>query len=74
MRVSRLRGIVGCNGERVSYGVGPGVFGSGKTPTSIMNPEKYKDHLVRVSGFSARFTSMGKPWQDALIEPTRNGL
>jgi formate C-acetyltransferase len=31
------------------------------------NPEKHKDIIVRVTGFSARFTSLSKGWQDEFI-------
>ncbi len=34
------------------------------------NPEKYPDLIVRVTGFSAKFTSLSKEWQDEVI--TRN--
>ena len=31
------------------------------------NPEEHKDIVVRVCGFSARFTSLSKGWQDEFI-------
>lgn len=31
------------------------------------HPEKYPDLIVRVTGFSARFTSLSKGWQDEVI-------
>ena len=31
------------------------------------NPEQHKDIIVRVTGFSARFTSLSKGWQDEFI-------
>ena len=31
------------------------------------NPEKYPDLIVRVTGFSAKFTSLSKEWQDEVI-------
>ena len=31
------------------------------------NPEKYPDLIVRVTGFSAKFTSLSKGWQDEVI-------
>lgn len=34
------------------------------------NPEKYPDLIVRVTGFSAKFTSLSKEWQEEVI--TRN--
>ena len=34
------------------------------------HPEKYPDLIVRVTGFSAKFTSLSKEWQDEVI--TRN--
>ena len=34
------------------------------------HPEKYPDLIVRVTGFSAKFTSLSKDWQTEVI--TRN--
>ena len=34
------------------------------------HPEKYPDLIVRVTGFSAKFTSLSRGWQDEII--TRN--
>lgn len=34
------------------------------------NPEKYKDMLVRVAGYSAYFVELGKPLQEDLIQRT----
>ena len=31
------------------------------------HPEKYPDLIVRVTGFSARFTSLSREWQDEVI-------
>ena len=31
------------------------------------HPEKYPDLIVRVTGFSAKFTSLSKAWQDEVI-------
>jgi len=38
------------------------------------HPECHRGLLVRVSGFSARFTELAERWQDALIERTEAGL
>ena len=32
-----------------------------------LHPEKYPDLIVRVTGFSAKFTSLSKEWQDEVI-------
>ncbi len=37
-------------------------------------PERYQDLTVRISGFSARFTALSEPWQDAIIERTEKNL
>ena len=34
------------------------------------NPEKYPDLIVRVTGFSAKFTSLSPEWQEEVL--TRN--
>ena len=31
------------------------------------NPEKYPNLIVRVTGFSAKFTSLSNEWQDEVI-------
>jgi formate C-acetyltransferase len=126
-------------GDRVSYGCGPGVYGHHAGPTAVLNsaanlrhdlfacgnplllslnpadaqgsagaarvgalvegyfarggfqvhfnttsaavlraakarPEEYGGLLVRVSGYSARFTELAERWQDALIERTAAGV
>jgi formate C-acetyltransferase len=126
-------------GDRLSYGVGPGELCSGKTPTSILNsssfiahslcacgnplllsfnkkdiqgeqgtqilrhlietyfqnggfhvhlniidaqtlrqaqesPDTHADLLVRISGFSARFVTLNKQLQNAIIARTEQGL
>jgi len=38
------------------------------------HPDAHRGLLVRVSGFSARFTELAERWQDALIERTEAGL
>ena len=126
-------------GDRVSYGCGPGVFGRQAGPTAVLNsaasqrhdlfgcgnplllslspadaegsagvarvaalvdgyfarggfqvhfnttsaetlreakahPEQHSGLLVRISGYSARFTELAERWQDALIERTAVGV
>ncbi len=38
------------------------------------HPERYPNLVVRISGWSARFATLCKEWQDALIERTTHGL
>ena len=38
-----------------------------------MHPEQYQDLVVRVSGYSALFTDLGKPLQDEIISRTEFG-
>jgi formate C-acetyltransferase/4-hydroxyphenylacetate decarboxylase large subunit len=38
------------------------------------HPEKYRDLIVRVAGFSAFFVELGKAVQDQVIERTEHGL
>ena len=35
------------------------------------HPERHQDLIVRVCGFSARFVSLSKRWQDEVIERHR---
>ena len=39
-----------------------------------LNPDNYRELMVKVSGFSARFVSLDRPWQDAIIERTKLGM
>ena len=39
-----------------------------------INPEQYRDLIVRVAGFSAYFTQLGKDVQDEIISRTEHGL
>lgn len=38
------------------------------------NPELHSDILVRVSGYSARFSALSQKWQDAIIARTEKGI
>jgi len=38
------------------------------------NPEAWRDLIVRVGGFSARFVDLLPPWQEDMIRRTENGL
>jgi pyruvate-formate lyase len=35
------------------------------------HPDKYPNLSVRIAGWSARFATLSKPWQDMLIERTQ---
>ncbi len=37
-------------------------------------PARFQDLTVRISGFSARFVTLGRPWQEAIIERTAKGM
>lgn len=39
-----------------------------------MHPEKYPNLSVRISGWSARFSTLGRQWQDMLIQRTQQVL
>jgi pyruvate-formate lyase len=36
-----------------------------------LHPERYPNLAVRVSGWSARFQTLSKPWQDMIIARTQ---
>jgi len=40
---------------------------------TILHPEEHEDVMVRVSGFSARFVTLEKKWQEALVERANKG-
>lgn len=40
---------------------------------TIIHPEQHQDLMVRVSGFSAKFVTLDKKWQEALIERAEKG-
>ena len=37
------------------------------------NPDKHSDIIIRISGYSARFSTLTKEWQDAIIARTEKG-
>ncbi len=42
--------------------------------TAQAQPQQHTDMKVRISGYSAQFTTLAKPWQDAIIERTEVGM
>jgi pyruvate-formate lyase len=38
------------------------------------NPENYKDLMIRVAGYSAYFTQLSEPFQDAIINRTEHAF
>ncbi|MBE6627800.1 MAG: hypothetical protein E7629_02625 [Ruminococcaceae bacterium] len=42
-------------------------FEDGMSVTAQKHPEKYPHLIVRVTGFSAKFTSLSREWQEELL-------
>ncbi|MEW6077483.1 MAG: pyruvate formate lyase family protein [Thermodesulfobacteriota bacterium] len=51
----------------------PNVVSNRTLKEAQLHPEDYKDLVVRVSGYSALFTDLGKPLQDEIISRTEFG-
>ena len=45
-------------------------FGKGDLEAALIEPEKYENLIVRVSGYSAKFTALDKITQQHIMERT----
>ena len=60
-------------GKRIILGSGH-LYRADFTPgTALDDPETYCNLVVRVSGWSARFKTMGRKWQQMVVERTEMG-
>jgi len=64
--VSYIEEYIAKQGMHVQFNV----MSSETLKAAQKNPEKYKDMLVRVAGYSAYFVELGKPLQEDLIQRT----
>ncbi len=53
--------------------VQPNVVSNKTLKEAQQHPEEYRDLVVRVSGYSALFTDLGRPLQDEIISRTEFG-
>ncbi|MDY0004832.1 MAG: pyruvate formate lyase family protein, partial [Polyangia bacterium] len=64
--VALVKGYFDLGGQELS----PNVVSSETLRQAQANPEAYRDLVVRVSGYSACFTDLGRPLQDEIISRT----
>ncbi len=69
----KLAALVRTFTERGGYHVQFNVISKEMLIDAQQHPEKYKDLLVRVAGFSARWIELAKPVQDEIIRRTEYG-
>lgn len=67
--VALVRGFFAQGGMELS----PNVVSNETLVDAQRHPERYRDLVVRVSGYSAYFTDLGKPLQDEIISRTEFG-
>jgi formate C-acetyltransferase len=67
--VALVKGYFAEGGMEIS----PNVVSNQTLKAAQLHPEEYKDLVVRVSGYSALFTDLGKPLQDEIISRTEFG-
>jgi pyruvate-formate lyase len=64
--VALVRGYFSEGGMEIQ----PNVVSNAMLRDAKLNPDKYRDLVVRVSGYSAFFTDLGGPLQDEIISRT----
>ena len=64
-----IRGYFDLDGMQVQFNV----ISNKKLKEAQKNPEKYKDLLIRVAGYSAYFVELDKRIQDDIIDRTEHG-
>lgn len=70
----RLRDVVTGYFRMGGFHVHVNAVGAEELRAAQSDPDSHPDLLVRVSGYSARFTALDRRWQDVLIERTQRGL
>ncbi len=63
-----LRSLVSAYFEKGGFHLQCNIVDADTLKDAQVNPEKYRDLTVRISGYSARFTTLSAPIQNALIE------
>ena len=72
--VERLRDLVRSYFRMGGFHLHVNIVRADKLRDAQAHPDRHADLLVRVSGFSARFVSMDRPWQDAIVRRTELGM
>jgi formate C-acetyltransferase len=68
--VALLKSFVALGGWYIQ----PDVVDSQVLRDAQLHPERYPNLTVRVSGWSARFTTLSREWQDMVIQRTAHRL
>ncbi len=72
--VQRLKGLIRAFIDEQIYHVQINVVSSATLRAAQKEPEKYLDLTVKVAGYNAFFTQLGRPLQDSIIARTEYGL
>ncbi len=68
-----LRNVIGAYFKMGGFHLNINVTDYKKLEEAQQKPEQYEDLLIKISGFSAKFVTLDKQLQDALILRTKNG-
>ncbi len=71
---ARIRQLVESYFQRGGFHLHFNIVDAEQLEDAKLNPEKYADLVVRVSGYSATFINIAESWQDAIIERTKLGM
>jgi len=72
--VSRLADLVRAFVDQKIYHIQINVVSTDTLKAAQKEPEKHRDLMVKVAGYNAFFTQLGKPFQDSIITRTAHGL
>jgi len=72
--VGRLADLLRTFVDQKIYHIQINVVSTDTLKAAQKEPEKHRDLMVKVAGYNAFFTQLGKPFQDSIISRTAHGL
>jgi formate C-acetyltransferase len=72
--VQRMAGLIRAFIDQKIYHVQVNVVSTDTLKAAQKEPEKYRDLMVKVAGYNAFFTQLGKEHQDPIIARTAHGI
>ena len=72
--VKRLADLIRAFIDQKIYHIQINAVSSDTLKAAQKEPEKYRDLMIKVAGYNAFFTQLGKPLQDSIIARTEHGL
>ena len=72
--VRRLADLIRTFVDQKIYHIQINVVSTDTLKAAQKEPEKHRDLMVKVAGYNAFFTQLGKPFQDSIISRTTHGL